>query len=66
MLSKHNIMNSKIQENSMTQVNMVTVQARLRPWVTCSLWDKEGVKYMGGKNRRMTVELNIYTLTYAE
>jgi hypothetical protein len=28
--------------------------------------DEEGVKDAGGRNRRMTVELNIYTLTYAE
>jgi hypothetical protein len=38
----------------------------MRPRVTCSLRDEEGVKDAGGRNLGMRVELNIYILKYAE
>jgi hypothetical protein len=45
---------------------MVTAQATLKLWVTRSLQDKEGMKDAGKRNCRMTVKLNIYSLTYTE
>jgi hypothetical protein len=45
---------------------MTQVSTRLRPRVACSLRDEEEVKDAGRRNRGMTVELNIYTLTQAE
>lgn len=45
---------------------MMTAKARLRLQVTCNLSDEEGMKDTEGLNHGMTIELNVYTLTYAK
>jgi hypothetical protein len=61
MLSKGNIINNKIRVNSTTQVNTVT-DCGLH--ALCEM--KRGWKMWEEEIAGITVELNIYTLTYAE
>lgn len=57
MLSKGYIINYKIPHKSTRQMTELRV--------SYSFWDEEGMKD-GGKDRGITVELNIYTLTNSE
>jgi hypothetical protein len=65
-LSKGNVIKRKTEGSDTTQVNVVTAWMKLWPRVTCSLWDEVWVKDAVGINRRMTIELNMNTVTNTE
>jgi hypothetical protein len=63
MLPKGNIINSQIPGNSATQDNTVS-ETETAGFIHCC--EMNGGEDAGRRNRRMTVELDIYTVSYAK